>query len=214
MNFFSGSQPNLVNNKTMKAINLSVLKNSEKVPSLNTSMGNFYNNYIESNLFFVITFVIFCMFLIYKYMAKQNTQDTHDKSEGFTEKEIYYSDNIKRATFNASIPVNEQTSYTNYIDDTVPMAGNAIMRPVNNPEITYQPITYPANDRIYYTGTDNTYENALDSDMPHPFNWALDQNKTTGTAVKFMTSRNKSDIDESEKPQYHLEVPYTENINF
>lgn len=181
MGFFSQSNPDLISRATIKKLLLSdnlLVQGGQK----NTE-NNFYTNYIEPNLLILILFIIFCLFLLYRYYTKEN-------KESFV------------PTFNPSIPVDEQQSYVHYMDNEIPLNFNGKFETRNeryppNPIIEeYPPLITPPQDRDLYVGTTDTYYDAKDTKIPHPYGWPSTFNTTTGQAVKFMTDQNTKNLDD------------------
>ncbi len=87
MDFFSGSQPNLITNQTLEKME-NMLKNSPndvKNVKLADNLNTFYENYISPNLFFFILFTILAIYLYYRYWAK-NKQHKEDLIEKLAKK--------------------------------------------------------------------------------------------------------------------------------
>lgn len=184
MDFFSNSRPNLISNRTIKALEkLYSIKGGDTVneKGVSDTLYNLYKNYIEPNIFLFILLIIFCLFLIYKYISKNQ--------EEF------------QPTFNPSIPIESQNSYVNYLPDNAALnvggelkSYNDLVPPKSVP-FEYPPIIHPQQNRNVYTGTTNTYLNAQDTRIPHPFDWPMDLNETTDAAVNYMTKKNRKSVD-------------------
>ena len=71
MEFFSKTTPNLVSKKTLKGMEQILAKDPVKEIGISDNFGNFYNNYISPNTFVLMLFIIFCLFLFYRYTIKQ-----------------------------------------------------------------------------------------------------------------------------------------------
>jgi hypothetical protein len=106
-----------------------------------------------------------------------------------------------RPTFNPYYPVDEQTSYTNYLPNSLPLKKDGEYvnyYDVTNPKIRKNKYRMPYNrnnENVEYTGTFNTYYGAQDPVLPNAYGWIDDYNTTTERAVNYMTSENKRDID-------------------
>lgn len=87
MDFFSGSQPNLITNQTMEKMEnmLKFSPNDVKNIKLADNLNTFYENYISPNLFFFILFTILAIYLYYRYWAK-NKQHKEDLIEKLAKK--------------------------------------------------------------------------------------------------------------------------------
>ncbi len=159
MDFFSRSKPNLIDNNTLYEIHNIIGGNNELSPVkdvkiMNEGLADFYSNYIEPNLFFIILAIIFLFFLYWRYESKisEDYQDIKSKKEKSKKKIKKYKQLEKKlldnlidtvenekvldkvenrnfvANFNPSIPVSAQNSYTNYLPNTesVMVDGNKI----------------------------------------------------------------------------------------
>jgi hypothetical protein len=80
-----GNGPNLVSNNTMNEIGSLVkykeisndniindIHNEKITNNINSCISNFYTNYIQPNIFFLILAVLFSLFLYWKYTIKNN----------------------------------------------------------------------------------------------------------------------------------------------
>lgn len=87
MDFFSGSQPNLITNQTLEKMEnmLKSSPNDVKNVKLADNLNTFYENYISPNLFFFILFTILAIYLYYRYWAK-NKQQKEDLIEKLAKK--------------------------------------------------------------------------------------------------------------------------------
>lgn len=228
-----GNGPNLVSNNTMNEIgsllqykggandNLSDIK-------VNDGVSNFYANYIQPNIFFIILAVLFLLFLYWRYETKNNTDLFEDyqnnkkrksKKQKKIEKKIRKiedlietiesgsNDSIKKdqgnfvANFNPSVPVSAQNSYTNFMDDHVPIItnGNRVTyrQFYNDPEPDYEylPIMRnKINKNDTYTGLYNEYNNFVDQDYNNPYDWEKNYNETTYNAIEYATRKNRESL--------------------
>ena len=148
--------------------------------------STFYTSYIEHNLFFFIIFFVLIIFLLYKYAMKEECEDF-------------------RSTFNPTIPVTKQQSFSHYLGDEIPLNINGQFLQRNQVfdddciKLEMPEIKEPPFHGCDYNGLVNTYENTTDHEFEHPYNWPNNYNTTTGEAVDFMTSRNKQSLDDLAK---------------
>lgn len=106
-------------------------------------------------------------------------------------------------TFNPYYPVDQQTSFTNYLPNSIPLSINNKYKTYYdvNPQEKYRkymkrlPPFNENNDEVEYTGTYNTYAGARDPVLPNSIGLLDDYNSTTEKAVDFMTKANRRDID-------------------
>ena len=224
MDFFSRSKPNLIGNNTLYEIHNIIGGNNElspvkEVKIMNEGLSDFYSNYIEPNLFFIIIAFVFLFFLYWKYESKQ-AEDyenmTYQKEKEKSKKRIKkykkmekkLSDNVKTvnrnfvANFNPSIPVSAQNSYTNYLPNTesVIVDGQKInYRNYYNeqePDYIYPPIIKNKLDRgDTYSGLFNEYNNYQDQNYPNPYGWEQNYNQSTSEAIQFATNKNRDNIE-------------------
>lgn len=75
MEFFSGSAPELVSNKLLKEIDKGLRVPNNTVIDSKMSIASFYIDYIQPNLFPIIVLSIVGIYLIIKYVLKQDTDE-------------------------------------------------------------------------------------------------------------------------------------------
>lgn len=70
--FFSGSKPELISNESILNIEqmMKPIAEIEKNITPTESLSNFYENFIQPNIFFFIIVILLALFLFYKYMTK------------------------------------------------------------------------------------------------------------------------------------------------
>lgn len=70
--FFSGSKPELVSNESVLNVEQMIkpIVNIEKNITPTESLTNFYENFIQPNIFFFIIIFLLALFLFYKYITK------------------------------------------------------------------------------------------------------------------------------------------------
>jgi len=242
MDFFSGSKPNLISNNTLNELQ-GLMGNQEtnfKEVKMNEGISDFYKNYIEPNLFFIILAVFFLLFLYWRYESKNSEPYCDVKSKNETKKEkdknkeekdknkekksnkldkIIINDLIDKidddsnnnannnennnfvANFNPSVPVSAQQSYTNFMDDHVPLNvnGQRVTRRqyYNDPEPKYEylPIMHNKINRgDTNTALYNDYNNYQDQNYPNPYGWEQNYNQSTFDAIQFATDKNRNSV--------------------
>ena len=197
---------------------------------LNDGVSTFYKNYIEPNIFFIILAILFLLFLYWRYETKnnsnlfeeysnQNKKEKKSKKQKKIEKKIKKIedlietiesssyDSVKKnqgefvANFNPSVPVSAQKSYTNYMENHVPIIvdGNKVTyrQFYNEPEPNYEYlpiIKNKINKNDTYTGLYNEYNNYADQDYNHPYDWEKNYNQTTYDAIEFATQKNRESL--------------------
>ncbi len=222
-----GNGPNLISNNTMNEIgNLLQYKgggvDSVSEIKVNDSVSNFYVNYIQPNIFFIILAILFILFLYWRYEAKNNSDlfedncqiDKKTKKQKKIEKKIKKIEDLIEeiesqsnsqsqfvANFNPNIPVSVQNSYTNYMENNVPVItnGNKVsyrkFYNQNDPDYEYLPIIKnKLNNADTYTGLYNEYNNFADQDYNNPYGWEQNYNQTTYNAIEFATERNRNNL--------------------
>lgn len=107
------------------------------------------------------------------------------------------------ANFNPSVPVSAQQSYTNYMDNNVPLnINNKRQTPRQffqdeEPEYNYLPFIKNKIARAdTYYGTNNDYNNFVDQNYPNPNGWEQNYNESTYNAIEFATQKNKNSLTE------------------
>lgn len=121
--YYSNTKPSLVSNTT----NNKLIKNIISSKQNNTS--SIITGFIREHLVIIIVVIIICIILAWRYKIQQKKIKTEDfmYDEGYERDNngnlIYTRDNINsimtRPTFNPSIPVEMQESYTRYLPDEV-----------------------------------------------------------------------------------------------
>lgn len=225
--YYSNSKPFLTNNNTIKQFEHILLpKKTLYDNSVQNILGGFYNSYISPNIFFLILLGILVIFLFIRYFFIDDQEDfLMDLSIDQDINKINF-----RPTLNPSLPLETQNSYVNYLPDTIteidPTTGKWINRndidPPVYPKEQYPPFIYPSTQKDVFVGTHNTYQNkkdplygtnyisnnpydgeqlAMDSINPSPYNWPTNFNSTTGTAVGWMTKKNRESVSDMDLQQ-------------
>lgn len=73
--FFSGSSPNLLNDKALKNLNIFLEDSKIEQKSTGEHIITLYREYIKPNLFGLLIFVIVCLFLFVRYLIKKYNID-------------------------------------------------------------------------------------------------------------------------------------------
>jgi hypothetical protein len=263
-----GNGPNLVSNNTMNDIG-TLLKYKEDsnnsndnissavpatniITNINGCISNFYTNYIQPNIFFIILAVLFSLFLYWKYTIKndpdiidnyiekyQNTDKQKSKKKKKIKKiekkikkiedlidtiESSSYDSIEKkdkgefiANFNPSVPVSAQNSYSNYMENNIPIIVNNNIRNIDDnnandigsknkitynqyyniqePKYEYLPIIKnKINRNDTYTGLYNEYNNFADQGYNNPYEWEQNYNETTYNAIDYATTKNRESL--------------------
>jgi hypothetical protein len=221
MDFFSGSQPQLIGDNSLKT-----LENALNQPNSGSSIGlgggisSFYKDCIEPNLFVIALLLIFCLFLYYKYITKDKKKKV---VEGFEADEVdklakQFVQKRYAPVMNPYVPLTNQNSYVNYMPNHIPInigdrrttyfAENYSI----DPALQTPPLLEPAKlenpeTRIVYNRSvmNNLYENAQDPAYPHPYGWPDNENSSTAHAVQFTYDKNKENL------QQYVDILYNEN---
>jgi hypothetical protein len=223
-NLISNNTLNEINNLIGNDIN--PVKNIKNI-KINNGVSNFYSNYIEHNLFFIALAILFLLFLYWRYETK-NSEEMSEEMDDIKPKKSKKHKKDKKdlgnaiiddlidtlenntyeknqedqgpfvATFNPSLPVSVQQSYSNVMD--IPVKVDGVMTTqqqyYNTPEPEYQYLPF-INNKINradtYTGLYNTYNNSMDG-WGHPYDWDMNYNKNTYDAIDFATQKNQENI--------------------
>lgn len=181
---------------------------SERIANL---LNMIYSDYIQRNKLLAFLIVAIFVFLVYRYCKKLD-------NEGYTNSKKLI-DEIKNQTkclkhntqpsFNPLFSVSKQAKPVNYIPEPIYInTGNADGKMVDGRKLypyakPYEPLNEPDDDyndvhkykrRDYYTGTDNSYLQAQDTLIPHPYDWPENINTSTGNFVGFMTNANNNSL--------------------
>lgn len=204
MSYFTKSQPNLLGNDALNEINniIKIDPTINPTPNITDGLSSFYNDFIVPNFFFIFITIIFFIFLYFKYLNKHYKENKENKNNKDNIKNIITNnddeyDNYNRydnfiASFNPSVPVSNQNSYTNYLDD-----------PNNkqNRQITFNKPVYaiPVENDInntgnIYTGIYNTYNNSMDQNYLDPLNYLHNFNTNTSEAINTATNMNRHSL--------------------
>lgn len=218
MDFYSGKQPNLIG-PVMKSTICKIMKQkpvnntvSDKVIS---GVTNFYNNYIIENIVLVLIIICIVTFLIYRYNVVQSKKEkfinTNNQLNNDSFKDItdYQTRHLRYSTQPHMNPINtpdNEKNPVNYVPDEqhINIPGVGLIdpkllhppksnQPFNNADYDYNNV-YNNPSLAYYNGTYNTYQNATDSDIIHPYSWSNEFNTNTGSFVGPMTDLNNQNL--------------------
>jgi len=217
MDFFSKTNPNLIDPRMRRTFHKIIKKNplnytiSEKISEM---IKQLYKTYIQNNKLIIIVCITILTFLVYRYYNKK--QDTEKFQTEFGEDD-YLMNDINSQTnhlrydtqpsFNNlhSIKGQEQPIYypPNELPINLPNDGIQYKRDIydgqfkpeilNTPNYDYNNV-YTNKSRSYYNGTYNTYHNAKDTDIVNPLGYSNKFNTTTGNFIKGMTDDNEKVI--------------------
>jgi|694.fasta_scaffold103803_4 hypothetical protein len=141
MDFFSGTQPAIVSEKTINKISKPIDPIKQiTIVSWSDNLSGFYENYIKPNMFPLIIFILVGIFLFIKYVMK------YDKDE--KKKETF-------ASFNPNKRLNKQKNFAYYVGNDVPVNINKKLTSKNEID-PYIEDTYPEED---YNENENDYDN-------------------------------------------------------
>lgn len=217
MDYF-GKKPNLIGPIMKNAMDDIIQKpkiNNTISDKVITSMSDIYTNYIYEYKFFIVIFLFFIAYLVYRYYKKniakepfeeakpksKSKEDPKDLIQEFKE----YQDSLienENIHMNPIYPPDVQQQHINYPPDPLPVnipdKGIIYTRDIydhNYPKEQLNNVNYDydnvyKNRRTYYEGTYNTYQNAKDTDIRNPFGWSNNFNTTSGKFVKGMTDAN------------------------
>ena len=142
MDFFSGTQPAIVSEKTINKISKPIDPIKQiTIVSWSDNLSGFYENYIKPNMFPLVIFILVGIVLFIKYIMK------YDKDE--KKKENFVS-------FNPNKKLNKQKNYAYYLGNDVPVNINKKLTSKNDLD-PYIEDTYPDN----YDENDNDNDNDL-----------------------------------------------------
>jgi len=77
--FFSGAKPSLISSKMLKDINKHLEFSASDGPTWGQSVGGFYENYIKPNIFPIVIFAVFAIFLLIRYLIKKDKDKDKNK---------------------------------------------------------------------------------------------------------------------------------------
>ena len=194
-NFFSNTNPDLVDSTLIKNLNETVIvADKVKMSTLGESSLNFYKKYIQPNLIPLIVIVLFVGFMIYRYMTKKN--EDFDPSK-------HPSDKCQ-----TTLELSETTPHD--LDNVI----NSYIRDKENEELEGQINEQELLNEFYKT--DNDIENRedyhgaknlfIDSNLnvlDHPYGYESDFLKAENEMANFSIGRNKSVIDEAASKIFH-----------
>jgi hypothetical protein len=141
MNVYSNTKPSLVSNKTLKNLGKKFKVAQTDQTHWNESVGNFYEDYIQPNLFALIVMGLLAIFLTIRYVLKMD-------------------DNKKKASVKTlARKIKYKNSYNNFDRDHF---DNSSMSATNSSILSdvYDGSIYPEymlKDELVYDGNNNLY---------------------------------------------------------
>lgn len=242
--YFSNTKPNIINPNIQSNFE-DILKTTSKSYDTVDYLGSFYEDFIKPNLFVLIMLLLIGLFLLYKYLDKQERNDnkkeyedyknigevdkllninkeklesnleklSSEKNQNILIPELYKESDYKsfRPTFNPSLPIDRQQSFTNYLPDNIAVKYNNEFinnNQLNPPKVVrkeYIPFLHNPENRESILGLNNSYENSKDSSIINSLGYPMDYNRTTSNAIEFATELNRNNIDIMDK--------YNNNVN-
>lgn len=81
MDYFSGANPDLISNKSLKELNIILQHPTVEHPTLASNFSGFYSDYIQPNIFPIIIFVLISVYLFIKYVLKRDKDENENDSK-------------------------------------------------------------------------------------------------------------------------------------
>jgi len=185
-NFFSNTNPELVNSNLINELNNIVIEqNIKKITTLGESSVNLYKKYVQPNLIPIIVVLLFVVFMIYRYMTKKNEKfDPTKHPSDSTQTKLELSETNNHTLDNV---------INSYIKDK---ENEELEGSINEEELMeefYKPINSGQED---YFGTQNLYIDGNLNVVDHPYNYDSDFLKMENSMADFSIGKNKYGIDE------------------
>ena len=116
--FFTGSNPSLINSKMIQDIQkeLQFSDNKQQKVTLGVSCSNFYNNYISHNSFPLLVLFLIGLYLFIKYHIKKDKENKLLKEQEELKK---YKKQLKEKTHNLIDKYANKSSYSDMSDDII-----------------------------------------------------------------------------------------------
>lgn len=164
MDFFSGTNPDLISNKVLKEINKSLIAKPVDVPilpSLGDNMSSFYSNYIQPNLFPIIVFVLITIYLFIKYVLKRDKDEK--KNDNYLDD--IFLDELSETEFNIA---KKNDDYKKYLRQKEKIT-TAIKKQIDH---GYSDMVPDSDNEYENNDIDNNYNNDyyLNDHYADPFN--------------------------------------------
>lgn len=222
--YFSNTKPNIINQNIENNFENLLKNTSNKSYDTVDYLSVFYEDFIKPNLFMLIMLLLIALFLLYKYLEKKEKKENFEenKKEDPVEEikrsvkestempsnilipQLYKQDDYKsfRPTFNPSLPIDRQQSFTNYLPDNIPVKLNNEFinhNQINSPKVVrkeYIPFLHNPENRDSLIGVNNSYLNSQDSTIINSLGYPMNYNKTTSDAIEYATQLNRNNIDE------------------
>lgn len=188
-NFFSNTNPDLVDSALLKNLNETVIvSDNKKMTTFGESSLNFYKKFIQPNLIPIIVIVLFVGFMIYRYMTLKN--ETFDPSK-------HPSDKTQTKLEHSEINPHELDNVINkYIKDK---ENEELEGQIDEEELMKE--FYKTNNNIEnredYHGAKDLYIDSNLNVLDHPYGYESDFLKMENEMANFSIGRNKSTIDDA-----------------
>lgn len=184
-NFFSNTNPSLVDSTLLKNLNdIVIVSDNKKMITLSESTLNFYNKYIQPNLIPIIIIVLFVGFMIYRYMTTKN--ESFDPSKHPSDKQ---QTQLELSEIN---PHALDNVINQYVRDK---ENEELEGQIDEEEIMKEFYKTNTNDREDYHGVENLYIDSNLNVLDHPYAYESDFIKMENEMADFSLNRNKSSID-------------------
>lgn len=213
MNYFSGTNPNLISPSVTKIVSKIAKQGgtyegtvSDKILDI---IWKVYNSYIKDNILVILIILIIIFMLIFRYnnIKKNRESELELKSEKFSLSENKEIDKQTSHLISDNPPhmnplTGEDKGFDiNYIPDDIEKSKGTKLKNLQKFPKIHMDESYDYNNvytnpsRSYYNGTYNTYENAKDTSIINPYGWSNNFNTNTGKFVGYMTNENTNNMD-------------------
>jgi hypothetical protein len=183
-NYFSNTNPSLVDSALLKNLNDQVIISEENKVTLGESSINLYKKYIQPNLIPIIVIILFVGFMIYRYMTR--------KQENFNPT-LHPSDKSQTKLEHSEINPHELDNVINtYIRDK---ENEELEGQINEEELLNEFYKTDKNNREDNYGAENLYIDSNLNVIEHPYGYESDFLKNENEMADFSIGRNKSAID-------------------
>lgn len=203
MSFFSDSKPNLIGPKTKLTID-NMMKSQNYNYIISNKISSFFsvifNDYIFEYKYTLLFILIITILLIWRYRyytryVKLLKKENFNEDNLFNEisfEQVKHLLKSKQPSVNPLKSINKQSKIKCNKENIINNTPITQFQNLNTPNYNYD---YPYdNAREYYNGTYNTYENAQDTSIQHPYDFPTNFNTSTGDFVDYMTYMNDKNI--------------------
>jgi hypothetical protein len=191
--FFSGSNPSLINNKLLREFNKRLDLPPPPEDTVITSAHSFYKDYVEANLFPLIVILLMALYLFIMYVIKQDK----DRERKQKQKEESFID------MKPHVPVSRQTNHSRYLPDEIKgvKLGDKYYshRDIygDYSELDDELISDDYSiDNNNHTATDDTWSDDEDSQMDNIYGYPHDYISSTAEAMGFAADKNRKNLDD------------------